>query len=81
MSEQDAYDRGYRDYTKDRPCLVRKTRNGLRWSSRDESDDYAIEQLEPSPEVWADAYIKGYTQACKDDDGDIPMDRRERLRA
>lgn len=81
MSTEDAFKRGYEDYQKDRPCLVSKRRNGLRWASRDESDDYAIDHLEPSPEEWAEAYIAGYSKACQDDSGDVPMDRRERLRA
>jgi hypothetical protein len=69
-----AFDRGYSDYTKDRKCLVYRTVRGvLKWDS-----DYG--NLLDEPEVWGADYIAGYTQACKDDDGNVPMASKERLR-
>jgi hypothetical protein len=80
MSNAPGYDRGYRDYKRDKPCLVSKNARGkLVW--RQLEDDAGWAELEPSPEQWAEGYIAGYTQACKDDDGyDVPMNPKERLR-
>jgi len=68
MSAKDAFDRGYRDYMKDKPCLVKKTVRGLyRWQSGgDPMNEHMIQQLEPTPEQWADSYLEGYAKAYQD---------------
>lgn len=76
MSNAPGYDRGYSDYKDGRACMVTKTRKGLRFASNDD----ASLPLAHLREAWGEAYVAGYTQACKDDDGDIPLASKERLR-
>lgn len=73
-----AYDRGYSDYNDQKRCLVRRdVRGRLHWDSN--PDTGGLPDVEAQRE-FADAYIAGYTQACKDDDRDVPMASKERLR-
>jgi hypothetical protein len=69
------YERGYSDYKRDKPCLVTKTRKGLRFNVE---DDMGMPHEER--EAWGAAYVEGYVQAIKDDDPDVPMASKERLR-
>lgn len=65
------YDQGYEDFTNDRPALIVEDRRG----------NYVCGLGNPPAREWCEGYIEGYIAAYHDHDGDVPMDRREQLRA